>query len=347
MNARDLYERCAGEMEDYWGRRLHAPRFERRIEVFGRLVEVVSNDETALAALDVCTVRFSTAPVGESRQYAVQLIVSAAPADPGPVPEALSDLLHNVGEGTSVCIRAGNWGMASVDMAQRSAFLIVEPRLAARPDLLANCLLNTVLLNLFIGDGLAMLHASCLRRGEDTLLLLAPHNAGKSTTALRLVHGGYQLFTDSMVFAELCEQNVRLHGMPVARVKLRRDMVGAFAQLQPFLEAEQVRGETKYGVDLRAFNPGMVHTESIVPGRLEICLLQRREGAASGLAPARREEVEEAVMRNSLFFDTFKTWQGNLEVLQRLVEKARWHHLYIGADVDSIVETVDSLWQEA
>ena len=59
------------------------------------------------------------------------------------------------------------------------------------------------------------------------------------------------------------------------------------------------------------------------------------------------EEVEEAVMRNSLFFDTFRVWKGNLEVLQRLVQRARWHHLYIGADVESIVETVDSLWEEA
>ena len=346
MRAAELYRRYKDELEDFWGRRQNAPAVQRKIELFGRSLEISSNDPLALEAVDFCRPLYSTAPSVRARPGVVQLVVDPGTVRPDPVPDDLVRRVRYVGHGSWVILQAGTWGTAFVDLEAQIARVVLTPELAQRPDLVSACLLNTVFLNLFIGSGMGMLHASCLLRDGRAILLMGPHNSGKSTTALRLARSGYRLFSDSMVFVARCGEDLQFLGFPVGRVRLRGDAVGNFPELKALLEEEQVRDETKYSVDLRACDADMVQEKAVIPGRVELCLLERGERRESRLQPASRETVLKAVFVNSLYFDREEIWQRNLELLEEIVDRARCHHLTIGSWPEKIVERVDSLWEE-
>jgi hypothetical protein len=58
---------------------------------------------------------------------------------------------------------------------------------------------------------------------------------------------------------------------------------------------------------------------------------------------ASRQDVETAIMRNSLYYDTPAAWRRNLLMIQRLLDRAGCRHLVIGTDPDGIVAAVDGL----
>ena len=106
-------------------------------------------------------------------------------------------------------LHLGAWGSCFADLRTGFGVAILAPTFAARPDLVARHLINTLLTNFLTRNGFAMLHATGLVRNGTplngdrslrlrkasaqgathptrVLLLMAPHNSGKSTTALRL-----------------------------------------------------------------------------------------------------------------------------------------------------------------
>jgi hypothetical protein len=239
--------------------------------------------------------------------------------------------------------RLGGWGQVHVDLVAGRATAVITPELAQRPDLIAQCLLNTILLNFCIANGFAMLHASCLVRDSHVLLLMAPHNSGKSTTALRLLLSGYQLVSDSMVF--VVPDNGQLAGFPVGKIKLRADMVAHFPQLHSLLETEAVRDETKYTLDLRKFDGALVRAAAVPPQQVTLCLLARHDAPETLVTAVTRQQLHEAVMLNSLFYDTPAIWQRNLAQLQPFLDKAAAHQLTIGTNPEGIIQAVNKLWR--
>lgn len=337
------YRQHANQLEDFWGRRRNAPRHRLEVKVFGRALEIVSNDERPLGAVEQVLPLYSSAPAGDCAPGRVQIVVDAGPGIPAP--DDLAQRMRYAGHGDWALVQADCWGSAWIDLAAAEAWLVVDDALAERPDLLGSCLLNTVFLNLFIGSGMGMLHASALLCDERLLLLVAPHAAGKSTTALRLVRAGYRLFTDSMVFLEMRDGELLLHGFPVGRARLRGDMVSHFPEFATVLEEEQVRGETKYGVDLRAYAPEAVETRSQRPGELVLCLLERSGEELSRVERISRQDVDHPLFFNSLYYDVEDVWRRNLALIDELVDGARLYRLCVGTRAEHIVETVGSLWR--
>jgi hypothetical protein len=238
----------------------------------------------------------------------------------------------------------GGWGQVHVDLATGRATAVITPELAQRPDLVAQCILHTILLNFCIANGFGMLHASCLVRDEQVLLLMAPHNSGKSTTALHLLLSGYQLVSDSMVFVE--PDSGQLVGFPIGKIKLRADMVAHFPQLHDFLAAEAVRDETKYSLDLRRFDEALVRQTAVSPQHITLCLLARHDEPDTIVTAVSPEQLQEAVMLNSLYYDTPDVWQRNLAQLQPLLTKAAVYQLTIGTNPAKIIQTVNNLMPE-
>lgn len=333
----------AAQLDDPWQRRRNTPRFRRDCHVFGWPVVAISNDEPVLAAFDEALPLYSEAVALEKRPFFLQFTRYQPQHDPGPAPDDLPRLVQDIGEGTWLIVQAGQWGVAHVDLAQGQATIALTPSLAARPDLVALCLLNKVLLNLLIAHGFAMLHASCLHRNGRALLLLAPHNTGKSTTALRLALGGYQLLSDSMIFIAPGNNPPQLLGFPVRRIKLRGDMVSHFPQVHHLLRPEQVRDETKFTVDLHQIDPALVHSAALVPAQIDLCLLQRHDQTATTLHPATLAEVMAAVLDNSLFYDTTAVWQRNLTTIYHALRHARPYRLCLGRDEAGILTAVNTL----
>lgn len=343
-----LYAQHEHLLEDFWGRRDTRPRFQQHFYLFGRLVQVLSNDENVLVAAEIARLLYSTAPPTGARGYTLHLIVRDTPQprhSPGPPPENLSDYIQYTGYGDWLAFHLGPWGHAFVDLTAGTAVAVLTPALAARPDLVSRCLLNTIFNNLLTASGFSMLHATGLLHNGRALLLMAPHNSGKSTTALRLVMAGYTLLTDSQIYLSPDHETLWLMGFPVGLAKLRPDMLADFPQVRPYLTTERVRDETKYRVNLRQMDPTMFCEEAIAPAAVEFCLLSRNGRPDSTIQPATQEEVLAAVMTDSggFFYDTAAAWQRNLVLISRLVDFAHLHHLQIGTDPAGILAIADEL----
>lgn len=346
---REQYAARAGDLEDFWGRRPFQPRHVREFRVFGRAATLAGNEAAVLEALDHSLPLFSTAPDSDHPPFTFEVVVRPLPIPAGESVERVADHVLYTGQGQWVDIHLGPWGHVFVDLASGRATAIIAPELAARPDLLSLTALNTVLLNFCLSNGFGMLHASCLWRDNRALLLMAPHNSGKSTTALRLVLAGFSLVSDSMIHI-VPESDPALDpllvGFPVRRIKLRADMVESFPAFRSFVRSERVRDEIKYVVDLERVDPAYVQTDAVRPSSVTLCLLSRGAGDETTWRPASSGEVAGAVMANSLFYDTAEVWRENLAAIDRLLARARCYHLSIGRAPDRLVAAVKTLWAQ-
>ena len=361
MDWSQLYAEYGGGLEDFWGRRESKATVEHSIRLFGRSIMLKSNHECVVEAIEGIRELFAVEPNDEASRgsisqqpFEIQTVVCVAAGDPGPVPDDLDNYIIRAGEGSWICLQAGIWGVAFADLERGWGRLILTPELARRPDLIGARLLSTIILNLFIGGGAGMLHASCLERGDRVLLLMAPHNTGKSTTALHLLlRQRFVLHTDSMLFLfDAPEDLVHLFGFPVGRIKLREDSMREAVAIEPQLERvaepEFVRAELKHNLDLRRYDASLVRTEALTNvENLELCLLDRTNREATGLRPAETDAVMNSIFHNSLYYDSPEVWSGNLNLLRRLVERSTCHHLSIGTRIDGIVEAVNELMSQA
>ena len=343
MDFSTLYHAHQAGMEDFWGRRENGPTFERRFGLFRRPATVTSNDERVISAVDLSLRQFSMTDPGPNPPFAAHIIVRQNPLDPGPPPADLASVTRYAGYGEWVSIQAGAWGHCHIDLTGGRAAVALSPRLAERPELLSRGLLNTIFTNFLIGGGFAMLHCTGLMRDGHALLLMAPHNSGKSTTALRLLLAGFRLISDSQIYLSPDSDALELFGFPVGRIKLRADVVTKFSQLQPFLTEEKVREEIKHVLDLRAWRAELAETEPVRPDAITLALLRQNGQRDTIISPAARDEVWSAVMANSIFYDDEAAWQRNLAQAERLVAAARACHLAIGTSPHAIVDTVSQL----
>jgi hypothetical protein len=363
MDWETLFSRYEGGLEDFWGRRRNRPRYSREFAIFGHPVRLSSNAEELLLAADFALPLYSVAPEKDTAPFLVELIARpvlgraevSGPAEPGPLPENLFDHIQYTGHGDWLALQLGAWGLCHVDLVGKRALAVLAAELAGQPALVSRYLLNTILTNFLIASGYGFLHATGLLKPipgvqplspgfhPRALLLMAPHNSGKSTTALRLALAGYQLLSDSMIFVAGRYAAVRLYGFPVGRIKLRADMVADFPQLKPLLEDEPVRGEMKHAAELRRLDPALVQESAVEPSDICLCLLAQSGKSRTRVQPATLPEVIEAVLANSLFYDERDVWKQNLARIRPLVEQARCYHLEVGRDPASLVATLDDL----
>lgn len=371
MNWLELYDRYAGELADFWGRREAHGRFQRRFHLFGLAFTLRSNAAEVLTAVDHALPLYTQI---ENRPDAPQIEIQVVAQDgrlaSEPPPDDLMQRITYTGDGDWLALHLGRWGQVHVDLGRGRATAVIASSLAQRPDLLAQCVLHTILLNFIIAAGFGMLHASCLERDGHALLLLAPHNTGKSTTALRLALAGWRLLTDSMVFVysgenlpqitqisadfdianpqnprnpRLNNENIRLLGFPVGQIKLRADMAAQFPRLRPYLAPEIVRDETKYRLDLRQVDGVSVWETAVTPNRTTLCLMSRHDAPDTRVTAVPPEQAWEAVMQNSLYFDHEDVWQRNLAQLMRFMEGTAVCRVWIGTEGQEVVEALGKM----
>lgn len=328
------------KLEDFWQRRANRLAFQKEAYLFGHSLRVQSNQEDLLTAVDLALQNYTQTDQTKPPLGNIQLVVQPMRRSPDPAPDDLMQQISYSGSADWLMMELGGWGMVHLDLAKRRGTAVLDPNLAARVDLVAQCVLHTLLLNLVIAQGYGMLHASCLVRDGVALLLLAPHNTGKSTTALRLALAGFPLLTDSMVFVD---GDGFLQGYPVGLVKLRGDMVNEFPQLRPFLQSEIVRQETKYRVDLRAVEAEFVQETAVQPGKIVLCLLSRHDAPESVVEDVGETAVIQALLQNSLYVDQPQVWQKNVENLQQLLVGETAVALKLGYDQDNLHKAFEEL----
>ncbi len=97
MRGIERYRQHANQLEDFWGRRRNAPRHRLEAEFFGRTLEIVSNDERPLRAVERVQPLYSVAAMGDSASGRVQIAVDAGSGIP--VPDDLAQRVRYAGHG--------------------------------------------------------------------------------------------------------------------------------------------------------------------------------------------------------------------------------------------------------
>lgn len=347
----ELYRQHNEQMEDFWSRRVNAPKYERMIRIFGYPVIFDSNHEKVLDSANYAEQMYSTLDSQTQSTWRVHLTVRLQRPDgfsggrAAPPPERLIDLVHYTGADDWLSIDLLEWGNCFVDMKRGEAYAVLSPTLAENPEQVCLVLINTILTNFITRHGYSMLHASALLKDDHLLLLQAPHGTGKSTTALRLLLNGYKLLSDSMVYVGEHADELWMGGYPVGRIKLRTDMLPLFPALAAEAQAEPVRNETKHRVDLKRVNPELTHGEMVRIRRVEYCLLERWDRFESSIEPLTEDELWPEIMANSLHYDTQELWTENLRRIGLLLKHANLHRLRIGSAEDEILKTINGLWR--
>ncbi len=343
MSFDTYYAHYEAQLTDFWERRKNVSKFCRTFTVFGRQIELSTNEEQALMAVDFSQPLYSAAPVVEGNVFKIHIIVRPFPVSPGPLPSNLFDHIQYSGHAHWMAMQFGGWGHCQIDLAEGEALAVLSSEFGSQPESISRYLLNTTLNNFIHSQGLGLLHTTAVYRDEQILMMMADHNSGKSTTALHLTLAGYNFVSDSQIYIEQGAAGLSLYAFPVGRVKLRQDMLAKFPRLETYLESEPVRRETKFRLDLQLVAPQFVHDRMIVPKKIHLCLLSRNGRVKSDLSRASKEEVLESAMMNSLYYDSSDVWQKNFEHLEQLIRQAECYHLAVGTDVDDIIRVVDEM----
>lgn len=340
----ELYRKYNVEMEDFWSRRINAPKYEKTISVFGQRIHFDSNHENVLDSALLAEEMYSRWDSVDDLTWHVHLTVHDWNPKDSALPERVVDSIQYTGAGDWLWMDVHPWGSCFVDMKRFEAYAILSSSLAEHPEQVCRLFVNTILNNFLTRHGYSMLHASALVKDGHILILQAPHGTGKSTTALRLLLNGYRLFSDSQVYLAEREGALWMGGFPVGRIKLRADMLPLFPAMAAEAKTEPVRNEVKHRVDLMRVDPESALRQMIQVNRVEYCLLERWDKSESHIELLSEDELWPEIMVNSLHYDTPELWNDNLHRIDLLLRKSNLHRLRIGTSEEEILKTVNQLW---
>jgi hypothetical protein len=284
--------------------------------------------------------RFSRAE--ESTGGAIRINVVVRAQTTSSVPDDLPEQLVYSGVDDWLTVSAGEWGQGFANLQSREAFVFLSPALAAETRLVSRYFIDHYLLNFLLTEW-AMLHASCVTtmKDEKLIVMVAPHNTGKSTTALRLLRAGYRFLADGMALLKLRDGQLKVGGYPIGEVKLRDDVLAAFPDYGG--EAVRVREHRKTVVDLRAVHPEQLTESLITPSAIQLCFVERGEGAETNIAPLASAVAQELLGPNTVFWDYPQRLTHNTAALSHLLKFAHLSRLQIGSDPDKIISALEAL----
>jgi hypothetical protein len=215
-------------------------------------------------------------------EWLIKIVVGDQPA--GPVPADLPAQLIYSGVDDWITVSAGKWGHGSARLATREALVLLTPELAAETRLVSRYFIDHYLLN-FILTTWAMLHASCVLSpdGRQLVVIIAPHNSGKSTTALHLLRAGFGFVADGMALLRHDDAGFEVGGYPVGEVKLRDDVLAMFPAYSG--QTVTVREQQKTVVNLRRSHPDNLVERVVRPERLALCFLERGNSPETIIRP--------------------------------------------------------------
>lgn len=328
--------------EDFWSRQANAQTDTFECAPLGIPAKISANQPEVLAAARLSAGRFSrTADPLADRPIGIKLVVRNEPAGLPPPPD-LPDRLVYTGLGDWITVSASNWGHGFASLPQREAVVVLSPELAGDCRLVSRYFIDHYLLN-FMLTGWAMLHASCLASpdGERLLVLVAPHNTGKSTTALHLLRAGFSFLADGMLLFRRTESGFEVAGYPIGEVKLRDDVLAQFPEYSG--QQVRVREHTKTVVDLRRLHPERVLETTLTPPKITLCFLELNRGFGSGKIKITGDDAWPLLAGNSFFWDEPARLQHNIAALESLVASAELYHVLLGLENDDRIKVFQSL----
>ncbi len=160
-----------------------------------------------------------------------------------------------------------------------------------------NTIIFPMLISILAGSlGIVELHASCVAREQDGLVLMGPSRSGKSTLALALMEASFRLLSDDRTFCSLkhcslTQDRVLAYGLP-RPLKLRREAAVWFDELRDREPTDMQNGETVFycepGRHFRKNGLAACEPKAIV-------FLERQESLGFHLAPMRAREIKSRI----------------------------------------------------
>lgn len=183
-----------------------------------------------------------------------------------------------------------------------------------------------MLLSILAGSvGLVELHASCVARDQQGLVLIGPSRSGKSTLAMALTEVGFRLLSDDRTFCSFNRGKLWAYGLP-RPLKLRRDAAFWFEE---FRDREPV--DVQGGEDVFYCEPNRRLGRSSFPAcePRALLFLERLESPGFSAMPIGRTEIRSRIERD-LLAETPAAIQKQEETMEPLLALPSWHLRYGG-----------------
>ncbi len=353
--------------EDFWHRREAAIQHEVTIEAYGYPLHFATNDPLLLEVPRLCVDRYSRSKLIENAAPLHLNFILDRQLPIKRVPINWPSRLRYIGQNDWLTVNAEPWVNSFADLKQHIGLAFVSESIAQKPLLLSRYIGDCFVLNMLLRTGWGELHASCLYRDRRAILLIAPHNTGKSTTAFRLAMNGYQLLSDGMTYvrphpfpplfanAENDQgqfknanggglgRGLELLGYPIGEVKLRMDMLKEFPQIKKHGRKTLVREDAKMVFNLREAMPDRMCEDSIWPQEIVVCLLERVNSHKTVADPIDRSAALNDLLPNSSHLTNVSLLTNNLNSIEQLLDRARCYRLKIGSDVTGILKAIENL----
>jgi hypothetical protein len=339
---RHLVETGTNRMADGWLRRETVVHHERAMNILGYPFTLRSNSEAVTALCALSERRFSTrSPLTGVMGGVIDLFeLGESPAEEL-TPLQLEGQFQTVASGSHGLIQLGRWGSLYADWTARTAFGSIAPALLGQPAIASRHALDTFMLVALLREPLGMLHASGLVKDGRVVLLVGPHGAGKSTTALHLIRAGYRLISDTLIFARVAGDRLEIMGYAVGELKLTAEGRALSPELPGDGGDLSIDGRRKPIFDLSVLMPERIETGVVFPRAVTLCLVRRSADTRTHLQPLDEDIMLHQIIRDTSYLDEIDVMAQNLSVIDRLIKPAQNYMLELGSDPGEIVAAIE------
>jgi hypothetical protein len=194
-----------------------------------------------------------------------------------------------------------------------------------------------ILLSVVAGSiGIVELHAACVARDRQGLVLIGPSRSGKSTLAMALTEAGFGLLSDDRTFCSF--KRGRLIAWGIRRpLKLRPEAAAWFENFRGREPVDFQDGERVFHCELEPRQGGTVPAEC-EPRAL--VFLNRQEGPGYSTTPMKRSEARFRI-ETGLLAETPDAVKKQAATIDRLLEIPCWSLRY-GGRPQAIAEQISA-----
>jgi hypothetical protein len=177
------------------------------------------------------------------------------------------------------------------------------------------------------------LHAGCLSRAGEGLLLAGTSGAGKSTLTLALLRAGFDFLGDDLVFLTTGPDGVRALAFP-DEIDVTDETIRFFPEMAYLLATPRATGWPK-----RQVRPENLYGSTVVcECRPRVLVFPRITGqSTSAITPLERGLAFMEIIPNILLTDPDSS-QAHFDSLSALVEQCECYRLEAGTDLDEAVD---------
>ncbi len=183
-----------------------------------------------------------------------------------------------------------------------------------------------ILMSILAGSiGLVELHASCVAKDEQGLVLIGPSGSGKSTLAMAFSEAGFRLLSDDRTFCSIKGGKLMAHGLP-RPLKLRREAASWFDDLRGREPMDVQGGERVFYCEP---NQRFEQAPSLACEPRAIIILDRQGREEISMTGMRCSDVRSRIEAD-LLAETPENIQKQDQVVDRLMTIPCWRLQYGG-----------------